>query len=60
MEKDRSVLLNNFFPSLEPQEIVICQFWRFIIYIGVYGVRVCDYLTWEYFMAENYFLAKIN
>ena len=36
MERDRCVFVNNSFlsiPSAQPQELVTCTFWIFIIYI---------------------------
>ena len=51
MERDKSVLLNkdifSFHFLAQPQELVRCKFWRFVIYIGVYGVRVCDFLNFK-------------
>ena len=50
MERGISVLVNDdnyflYFPSAQPQELITCKFWWVIIYIGVSGVRVCDFLT---------------
>ena len=49
-KREKFVLVNidNFFlsvPSFQSQELVTSTFWRCIIYIGVYGIRVCDFLT---------------
>ena len=43
----KSVLVNkgNFFISIPSTQSQTCTFWRFIIYIGVCGVCICDFLT---------------
>ena len=34
-----------FIPSARPHGLVTCKFCRFIIYIGVYWVGVCDFIS---------------
>ena len=32
-------MINVFFPSPQPQEILTCKFWKFIISIGLNGLN---------------------
>ena len=46
--KGKTILVDNsflFISSAWPQEPIICQFWKIITYIGVYGVYIRHFLT---------------
>ena len=37
----------SFYSLCTPKQLIICKFYRYIIYIGPYGVYVCDFFTWN-------------
>ena len=57
IERDISVHVNNdifvSISSAQPQELVTCQSWRFIIYIALYCIRVCDFHTCRRYIAKK-------